>query len=554
MPDETPSTPSTSTPAASTRGRGTPRPRAGIQRKTKAEREQFAKEEAERRKARAAEHEAATRGSRGSRGVSRGGRGSGVPGQRDVPARGGGIFGASAAPKANVKQNYEGLAELVGGGASASEIVNTVKDGDASAGGSGGTKSTGRTTTSKTTNLVDTKIVDTLESNTDDELDDEPKRDIDTIAISSDEDEEVTTSTSRNGKQKATSVTPQHSSRSGLGLRPVRAPRTLGPDERVDGQDKAISRKKRPTSDQKPDPEVQELSSDEKDGNAMEVDSDTVQFVKEQPSSPEMRKRALRKTPTTPAKYGRDMKTPAYETIEERAERLRIKDDVEKLRGMFKVRSPSAADFGDKVYDKDLPTHPKDGGGKLLLFQLPPLTPFLFDPTTSQHPEVKTESLATNANGTTIDLDTIPDAPDSATGARGAEPLSHDGDPSSKQQESPTLQNKGLLTATEPTRLPAGVVGKLNLHKSGKVTIDWGGTDMEVRLGSEVDFLQDVVLVQQGGAASHSGQNGDEEEENDMHADVQGEDGKANKAGRAIALGQVRSKMVLVPDWARLYD
>lgn len=530
-------------PAPSVRGRGTPRPRAGIQRKTKAEREQFAKEEAERRKARAAEHEAATRGSRGARGVSRGGRGGGVTGQRDVQAQGGGVFGASVAPKTTIKQDYERLAELVGGGSSAGETGAPVKDGDASAGGSGGTKGTGRTATSQITNMVDTKVFDTLDSNTDDDLDDDFRRDIEYIQIPSDEDEEMTRSTSRIGKQKAAD---------NGDLRPLRARRTRGPDEEADGQNKTNSRKKRPTSNQKPDLEVQELSSDEKDGDAMEVDSDTVQFVKEQPSSPEMRKRALRKTPTSTAKYGRDTKTPANETIEERAERLRIKDDIEKLREIFKISNPSAADGVDSVDKKDLPGHPTDGRGKLFLFQLPPLTPFLFDPTTPQHPEVKTETLATNANGTTIDLDTIPDAPDSAIGVRGAEPSNPDNGPSSKQQEPPTLQNEGILTATEPTRLPAGVVGKLNLHKSGKVTIDWGGTDMEVRLGSEVDFLQDVVLVQQGGAASHDRRDHDGEE-NFMHVSVPVGDEKANK-GHAVALGQVRSKLVLVPDWARLYD
>ncbi|KAK9450573.1 RNA polymerase III RPC4-domain-containing protein [Limtongia smithiae] len=40
-----------------------------------------------------------------------------------------------------------------------------------------------------------------------------------------------------------------------------------------------------------------------------------------------------------------------------------------------------------------------------------------------------------------------------------------------------------------------GLVGRLYVHKSGKITIRWGGIEMEVARGAESDFLQDVVVV-----------------------------------------------------------
>jgi DNA-directed RNA polymerase III subunit RPC4 len=279
---------------------------------------------------------------------------------------------------------------------------------------------------------------------------------------------------------------------------------------------------------------------------------DSVQLIKEQPSSPDLRKRALKKQPGVASRHG-PLKALANETLEERAERLRVQDDVDKLRRIF---IPPKND--NTTEDPDEPASLQDG--KLLLFQLPPLTPFLIDPTasttgTDAEPKVKTEP-TTAANGT-IDLNTLPDAPATIDGTVKHDPDLDAGAKSSyrneNQNQNPLLETDGLLTATEPLRLPAGVVGKLKVHKSGKVTLDWGGTDMEVKLGSEVDFLQDVVLVERGrGGKSHGdgdggggGDGGDEHADRDMSKDTK---------GRAYALGHVRHKMILIPDWAKLYD
>jgi DNA-directed RNA polymerase III subunit RPC4 len=88
-----------------------------------------------------------------------------------------------------------------------------------------------------------------------------------------------------------------------------------------------------------------------------------------------------------------------------------------------------------------------------------------------------------------------------------------------------------VLTA-DGARLPSGFAGKLNVHKSGKVTLEWGETNMEVKWGSEVDFLQDVVLAV-----------GD-----------RGEEPGAAETRSAFALGQVRKKFVVIPDWQKIYE
>ena len=60
----------------------------------------------------------------------------------------------------------------------------------------------------------------------------------------------------------------------------------------------------------------------------------------------------------------------------------------------------------------------------------------------------------------------------------------------------------------------------------------------EVRYGTEVDFLQDVLRVE-GPAAQV------EEDENATTTE---------REGQAYSLGQVKKKMVLIPDWAKLYS
>ena len=531
----------------SPRGRGTPRLRGGIQRQSKAERDQFVKDERERAKVLAAENETPSRGTRaGGPVISRSGRSNAAGTQRQAPVGGVGVFGGGGSvTPAQSKQRYEGYAELLVGGeksagtedASQGPVDAEVATKGKSTGRSGGTSKGGKNSASRPA------AGEIIEASTDDEPDDGPKRDIERIWISSEEDEEIATSTSRKGKQKA-AANVRRQSRPGLGLRPVRAPRTQREEGEHGGQKDTSSSKKPTSTGKKLDSEPQELSSDERTGDAMDVDIDDVQLARDQPSTPEVRKRAVKSKVPGTSKHGREVKAAANETIEDRAERLRVQDDVEKLQEIFAF----TADGSPREDDDEFEIPPEHG--RLFLFQLPPLTPFLTDPNAVDNPEVKTES-GPGAHETTIDLDTIPDAPAGSSTIHTSETIKPDPDGPHNKLRSP-LQLDGLLTATEPTRLPSGMVGKLNVHRSGKVTLDWGGTDMEVKLGSEVDFLQDVVLV-----TPAVKQEEHQALDIDYDSDVDGTGqtrGKKEKRGKAFALGHVRHKMVLIPDWARLYD
>ncbi|KAK3109479.1 hypothetical protein LTR53_017232 [Teratosphaeriaceae sp. CCFEE 6253] len=92
-------------------------------------------------------------------------------------------------------------------------------------------------------------------------------------------------------------------------------------------------------------------------------------------------------------------------------------------------------------------------------------------------------------------------------------------------------------TPSRATNAVAGAVGKLRIHASGRATLDWGGTMLEVGMGGEVGFLQDVVVLglpdRKKGAAGE-GASGDEQEEA----------GEEEEQGWAMGMGQVKGKYI----------
>jgi hypothetical protein len=272
---------------------------------------------------------------------------------------------------------------------------------------------------------------------------------------------------------------------------------------------------------------------------------------------------------------GKDSHT-LHETIEERSERLRYATESRDLR--------------DELLSHSRQTDPSDC--PLYLFQFPPLIPMLVR--SSDHNQVttvKTES------------PTLPVRPEddeavaSAAAASGAT-----APPSDEPPKLLTAANmrSGSGSGSRPTSmdnpnpsqalLPPGRAGTMHVHRSGKVTLEWGcssssltttttifsppqsttTTNMQLHMGSDLDFLQDVVYLTttttttsgstskntletqqqqqqqqqpQGGKEEEEGGGGEEEEE-------EGE----RETRKAYALGQVSGKIVVVPDWVRLFE
>lgn len=540
MADSSPPHPSASTRSSAAKAF---KPRANVQRKAKTETEKFLAEEAERAKGRTTAPK--PRGAKAGRG--RGGA-SAVPeksNDKDSRLRGevqsGGVFGAGSGEK-----QKRGQGRASSGGASElldeeGRVVKQTPDEPGPATPAAPTtasqtkskpkqtaKSKGKQKAASTDDVgaqgsadatVPVKAVPVAETViSDDDERDEERRDIERIWLSSEEEEE---DEQQEEEDEDDVVDQKGKHRSiqrprlggGSGLRPVRAPRTVQPV--VDDDEVSTKTKKQGKQFQR--------SRAHETIDVDEMDVDEVEFVKEVPSSPELRKKHLSHKKT--AGKGKDLRF-ATETVEERAERLRTNEDVHKLRQIF---TPTQSD--SKSGKRKLSDRQQD---RLFLLQFPPITPFLIDPNASPPPVDDDEVIEVKQEGT---------AAQQASASTSKPTIKKDPDAPSK---SASQHADGILTASSKQRLPAGLVGKLNVHASGKITLDWGGTDMEIRLGTEVGFLQDAVLIEPPRAEGGDG-------DDDMMEGIEGETAAKGK-GKAYALGQVEGKMVVVPDFGKLYD
>jgi DNA-directed RNA polymerase III subunit RPC4 len=110
-----------------------------------------------------------------------------------------------------------------------------------------------------------------------------------------------------------------------------------------------------------------------------------------------------------------------------------------------------------------------------------------------------------------------------------------------------------------PLNLPSGLVGKLRIHKSGKATLDWGGTPYILSMGADATFLQNVLIAEipetkpvpdapaNATEAADAAKVKMEEEEKEKERA-----GAEPEAGLALGMGQVRGKFVLTPDWSEI--
>lgn len=163
--------------------------------------------------------------------------------------------------------------------------------------------------------------------------------------------------------------------------------------------------------------------------------------------------------------------------------------------------------------------------GQLFLMQFPPMTPNLV---------ANGEKPAAAA----ADENTPQEAQESAQ----AQPtVKREDDQEAQPQPQPQLQAAEgeeypapkIVTATD-WQLPAGRVGKLNVHASGRVTMDWGGIMMEVDRATAVEFLQEALIVSGEGEGEAAAEDEFEEDK------------------KVWAMGQLSGKFTVTPDWERM--
>ncbi|KAJ8127849.1 hypothetical protein O1611_g5786 [Lasiodiplodia mahajangana] len=143
-----------------------------------------------------------------------------------------------------------------------------------------------------------------------------------------------------------------------------------------------------------------------------------------------------------------------------------------------------------------VPDGDEEGQGKedqLFIFQFPPILPPLLKPSDG--------------------LDGQPETIDLASGDSNSKVKVEEGIEAARNNKSIGLPAEG------------GFIGRLNVRKSGKVELDWGGTTLNLGMETETDFLTTAMIIEQ--------------KENVETAE--------ESAGYAYGMGQVFGKFVLAP-------
>ena len=255
-------------------------------------------------------------------------------------------------------------------------------------------------------------------------------------------------------------------------------------------------------SDAEPEPRIKtEPTEDDRPATPQQMPAPTAQMVPQSPpTSPESKRKAKERIKARVSSH--TLEPPDYQLQEEKAEWDLHQRDLKMLRDELGTPAPTygaeiAVDGAGEVKD------PRQG--KVYLFQFPPVLPDL-EPVTVK-PDPDAPQAQAGANGDAMDVDR---PTNSALNPVNVE----DGEAGAK--------------ASQP-KLPSGAVGKLRIHASGRATLDWGGTSLEMGMGTEASFLQDVLI-----------------------ADLKKSEKGDYQGGTAMSMGQVKGKFVVTPNWEEI--
>ncbi|RAR03582.1 recombination hotspot-binding protein [Stemphylium lycopersici] len=361
-----------------------------------------------------------------------------------------------------------------------------------------------------------------LESSDDEDDVNVPRKDIDLIEISSDEDENKSASAPtqrasrtalpvrigrREHQERTFGINTEASSETSAKIleqaesggqslqtaasdQVARKPKAKSKDVEVTGSRKQFKGVWHDSEDSDVAVKTEPTSDDEKMAGAEQPAG------KQEPSSPGTeRKPKLKK---------KSIAEPILQTDEDRAEWARYLANLHHIRAELGPEEVPQVDGSGDVPMADAGNaekKPTVRDNNVYLFQIPPLMPEVEPPTIKGEPS-----------------DPQPPPPSAQ--------------PSSKPDTKIKLEEGGFsdpaAKVKEGARFGSGMVGKLRVHASGRTTLDWGGTSFELNPGTKASFLQEVASVE-----------------------IRPENERAapEDAGDATSLGRVKGKFVVVPNW-----
>ena len=246
---------------------------------------------------------------------------------------------------------------------------------------------------------------------------------------------------------------------------------------------------------------TEHTSDDEQMADAEQVGMDAEQTEvarKEEPQSPTTERKAKGRT--------KSIAEPVLQTDEDRAEWSRFLENRKHIRAELGPEdTPAVDESGDTAMADGATQAPKPTvrDNNVYLFQIPPLMPEL------QEPGVRKENSGVVEASASV--------------------------PTVKKEASKIKVEEGFSdTAAKPVQGPrfaSGFVGKLRVRQSGRTTLDWGGTSYELAPGNKASFLQEVVSI---------------------HVVPEKDRVVPEDAGEAVSFGRVKGKFVVTPDWSEM--
>ncbi|KAL3467835.1 RNA polymerase III RPC4-domain-containing protein [Aspergillus heterothallicus] len=225
-------------------------------------------------------------------------------------------------------------------------------------------------------------------------------------------------------------------------------------------------------------------------------------------------------------------------------------EDLEMIKDLFTKEPPTkanettgeadaAAEAGTEGEEKEEKEKKEEGdeekeeepvddklSGQLFLMQFPPITPNLILPSAGGNKDEEATEIPNPAAS----------QPATQNGANG-QPTNlglkreDDFEVLDGTEDATTAGTSSKVVTAADWQLQAGRAGKLNVHASGRVTMNWGGISFELDRATAVDFLQEALIVS-------TPPNATEEMVDDEH--------------KVWAMGQLSGKFTVMPDWEKM--
>jgi DNA-directed RNA polymerase III subunit RPC4 len=370
-----------------------------------------------------------------------------------------------------------------------------------------------------------------FESSEDDEDAEFPRKNIDTIEISSDENEAAPIQRSQQRSTLPVRIGRKEHQEKSFGINTDASTETSAKIleqaeasgqaptaavlKQVSSKGKGKAKEADGTISKKPfkgvwqDSDVSPVKTEENSEDEQMASAEQIGIVEKPDQTPDQEEgppTALSTAESKPSGRTKAISEPVMQTDEDRAEWRRFQNNLSHIRAEL---GPDAVDLSATV-DASGDVNMAEGADKakkptvrdnnVYLFQIPPLMPELAAASIKKEP--------TEAPGPAA----LPPAPPGKSEVK------------IKVEEGFTDTAAGH----EAPQFVSGAVGRIRVRQSGRTTLDWGGTSYELTPGNKASFLQEVVSV---------------------HVVPEKDRVVPEAGGEAVSFGRVKGKFVVVPDW-----